>query len=90
MLPPPRSHHTPPPPPHAPQFRQGMFKLEFKARQHLEGGSKPAASAAVPRPASSELNDVIHHDAAFRQQAMVHLRRLLDAFDLDEEDERRD
>ena len=73
MLPPPRSHHTPPPPPHAPQFRQGMFKLEFKARQQARRDVR-----------SVELNKVIHHNAAFRQQAMGSLRRLLNAFDAPE------
>ncbi|KAL4858435.1 Prefoldin subunit 3 [Chlorella vulgaris] len=94
------------------QFRQAMFKLEFKARQQLESNrsSAAAASAAVAaaanpeaggdavafvpavtsprkRPhsaaaapaAEGELSGVFHGDAAFRQQAMMHLRRLLHA-----------
>ena len=72
--------------PLSPQFRQAMFKLEFKARQQLDAG-RAAAAGSNPRkrlhPAEphkeAELSGVFHGDAAFRQQAMLHLRRLLNA-----------
>ena len=73
MWPTPLPPHSPPPRPPAPQFRQGMFKLEFKARQQARRDVR-----------SVELNKVIHHNAAFRQQAMGSLRRLLNAFDAPE------
>jgi hypothetical protein len=65
-----------------------MFKLEFKARQQLEtsrpsgpGGAarKRSHSAGGAGAVESNLNEVFHGDAAFRQQAMLHLRRLLNA-----------
>jgi hypothetical protein len=69
-----------------------MFKLEFKARQQLEAGrsaaglprkrphSASAMGAGAPGPgAEPELSGVFHGDAAFRQQALLHLRRLLHA-----------
>lgn len=66
-----------------------MFKLEFKARQQLDstarasagtGGSAGATTATVPRKrlaTEADLQSVIHSDPTIRQQAMLHLHRLL-------------
>lgn len=76
---------THPPAPCHTQFRQAMFKLEFKARQQLEvsrgnggGRKRPAASAASAcAEGEGELSSIIQFDETIRQQAMLHLRRLL-------------
>lgn len=63
-----------------------MFKLEFKARQQLEsargnggGRKRPAAAAAASSggEGEDELSSIIQFDETIRQQAMLHLRRLL-------------
>ena len=70
-------------PPACLQFRQALFKLEFKARQQLPAqrgnGSarKRDASGASTEEARDQLSNIIVGDAAIRQQAMLHLRRLL-------------
>ncbi|KAL4443746.1 hypothetical protein ABPG75_011483 [Micractinium tetrahymenae] len=69
------------------QFRQAMFKLEFKARQQLEAGrgngggrKRPTASSSAAGSSGEggeELSSIIQFDETIRQQAMLHLRRLL-------------
>ncbi len=63
-----------------------MFKLEFKARQQLDtargngGGRKrapPSAAASSTGEGEDELSSIIQFDETIRQQAMLHLRRLL-------------
>jgi hypothetical protein len=65
------------------QFRQAIFKLEFKARQQLPAqrgngsAKKRNAAGASNEEARDQVNTIIAGDAAIRQQAMLHLRRLL-------------
>ena len=60
-----------------------MFKLEFKARQRVEGAARGGGGAASrTRPGSAsdaQLQAVVRSDPQIRQQAMLHLRRLLAA-----------
>ncbi|PRW56744.1 Prefoldin subunit 3 [Chlorella sorokiniana] len=61
------------------QFRQAMFKLEFKARQQLESAARAAGKRPGSASSEGDLQAVIHSDPAIRTQAMLHLRRLLAA-----------